>query len=473
MPGGILFIEYEKVKAIMAKKILYQSTNRELNKGRIKGFREKVPFKEALFMGQAPDKGLFMPTVIPEISKKEILKLRGEPYHTVAYKIINKFLSGEIEDNELKAMTERAYPFDIPFERLDSDIFVVRLDKGPTGSFKDFAARIMAQLMHKFKPEHRKITVLVATSGDTGSAIGEAYKGLEGIKTYLLYPAQEVSPIQKKQLDSIGKNVKSIAVDGKFDDCQNLVKEAFADSGLKDLNLTSANSINIGRILPQIAYYFFSYINIINRMQPVIFSIPSGNLGNSLSCELARRMGLPVKKIIIATNENDEFPRFLKSGVYQKIEPSLKCISNAMNVGNPSNLARYFDLYGGILDKDGIVYRSLDRQEMNRRLYSVAINDEETVKTIRNIFKKYHLVIEPHGAVGIAALMKFFEKNEKILSICMETAHPAKFPDIIKRELNISLPLPDFMRRISRRTGRPDCLPNDYRQFKEYLLNRV
>lgn len=456
----------------MEGRIFYYSTNRYLITRKIIGFKKQVTFKEALFMGQAPDGGLFMPTRMPRLSRKDILMLKGRPYHEVAYEILKKFLSYEIEDKGLKAIARDAYNFDVPIERLNEYTFIVRLDRGPTASFKDFSARLMARLIHKFKPENKDITILVATSGDTGSAVGEAYKGLNGIRVQILYPKSEVSLIQKKQLDSIGKNIKAIAIDGKFDDCQKLVKEAFSDPDLHRFNLTSANSINIGRILPQVVYYFYSYINIVDKFQPVIFSIPSGNFGNSFGCEIARRMGIPVRRIIIATNENDEFPEYLRSGIYKKIDPSRECLSNAMNVGNPSNLARYFDLFGGLLDKDGVVHKKADLIEMNRHLYSVAISDKETVKTIKHVFKNYGIVVEPHTAVGIAALINYFKENEKTLSICIGTAHIAKFPEIIKQVLSISPKVPDFLIRMNKRKGASDYLPNDYKSFKEYLLKR-
>lgn len=453
------------------QKILYYSTNRSLKTSTIKGFNKKVTFKEALFMGMAPDKGLFMPTKIPKLSKNEILALKGKPYSEAAYMILRKFLHYEIKDSELKKITKQAYNFSIPIERIDDAAFLARLDQGPTASFKDFAAQLMARLMHRLKPKNKKITILVATSGDTGSAMGEAYRGLEGIKVYILYPKKEVSSIQKKHMDTIGKNVKSIAIDGKFDDCQRLVKEAFADPDLKKLNLTSANSINIGRILPQIAYYFYAYANIADKLMPAAFSIPSGNLGNSLGCEIARRMGLPVKKIIIATNENDEFPRFLRNGIYKKVEPSRACLSNAMNVGNPSNLARYFELYKGIVDKEGIVHKKPNLREMRKYLYSAAISDAETAKTIKDTYKRHGLIVEPHGAVGIAALEKYRKIDGKTLAICIETAHPAKFPEIIKKELKISPKMPAAMKRIYHRKGRAECLSGSYASFKKYLLS--
>lgn len=451
------------------EKILYYSTNKNLNNG----FKKKVTFKEALFIGLAPDNGLFMPTKIPLISKNEILKLKEKPYHKVAYKILKLFLENEISDNDLKEIVKRAYNFEVPIEKLENLTYIARLDQGPTASFKDFAARFMARVMLKLKPKDKEITILVATSGDTGSAVGEAYRGLEGFKVYTLYPKNEVSKIQKKQLDSIGKNVKSIAIDGKFDDCQRLVKEAFSDKELKKLNLTSANSINIGRILPQIVYYFYSYIKTAKNFEEIIFSAPSGNFGNSLGCEIARRMGLPVKKIIIAVNENDEFPRFLDTREYKKIEPSRHCLSNAMNVGNPSNLARYFDLYSGTIDKEGIVYKMPNIEEMRKNLFSVSISDEDTIKTIKEIYNKNKLVIEPHGAVGIAAMKKYFKENEKILTICLETADSAKFPEIIQKELNIKPEIPENLEKFNKRKGDANNLPNDYDRLKEYLLKKT
>lgn len=453
----------------MGSKILYYSTNRNL-KDPIKGFKKSVSFKEALFMGMAPDKGLFMPTKIPKLSKKEILALKGKPYHAVAYEVLRKFLRYDIEDGDLKEITKDAYHFKIPMEIIDDLTLIARLDQGPTASFKDFAAQLMARLMCHLKPKNKEITILVATSGDTGSAIGEAYRGLKSINVRILYPKGEVSSIQKQHMDTIGENVQAIAIGGKFDDCQKLVKEAFADSDLKILNLTSANSINIGRILPQIVYYFYAYANIADKFEPVVFSVPSGNFGNSLGCEFARRMGLPVKKIIIATNENDEFPKFLRTGLYKRIEPSRICISNAMNVGNPSNLARYFELYGGTIDKDGIVHKKPNIKEMAKNLYSVPISDKKTAKTIKETYKKYGIIVEPHGAVGIAALKEYRKIGKKTLAICIETADPAKFPEIIKKELKINPKIPDSLKLMYARKGCPIYMPNSYHDFKNYLL---
>ncbi len=454
----------------MSNRILYYSTNRDLKTEEFEGFKGEVTFKEALFMGQAPDHGLFMPNRIPQVYKEEILSLKGRPYHEVAFEILGKYLKDDVKDKRLKEICEDAYSFSIPIERIVADIHLARMDQGPSASFKDFAAQVMSRLMEELKEKDKEITVLVATSGDTGSAIGTAYKGLKGIKVYILYPKQEVSDRQYKQLNSIGDNAVTISIDGKFDDCQRLVKQAFGDPELKSLNLTSANSINIGRILPQIVYYFYAYVNVVDKLLPVVFSVPSGNFGNSLGCEIARRMGLPVELLIIATNENDEFPKFLESGVYSKVDPSRKCLSNAMNVGNPSNLARYFALYGGTVDKEGNVYKEPDVDEMRKNLYSVSISDDETVETIEEIYANYDVLLEPHGAVGVAALMHHYNNVEKT-AICFETAHPSKFPEIIEKTLRVTPEAHPSLVNIDERVIEPDHLPNDYEIFKEYLLS--
>jgi threonine synthase len=445
--------------------IKYYSTNRNLKDG----FKRNVSFEEALFTGMAPDNGLFMPDRIPKFSKKEILALNKKAYNKVAYAVLKKFL---LEIKNLKQLAKSAYDFTIPIEKIDDRIFLARMDNGPTASFKDFAARMMARLMKELKPKNKNITILVATSGDTGSAIGEAYRGIKGIKVYILYPEEEVSLTQKRQLDSIGMNVSAISVKGKFDDCQRLVKEAFSDSELNDLNLTSANSINVGRILPQIVYYFYIYANTVRNFEKVTFSIPSGNFGNSLGCEIARRMGLPVERIILAVNENDEFPRFLKTGEYKPIVPSKACLSNAMNVGNPSNLARYFELYSGTVDKGGTVHKNPRLNEMKKHLYSVAISDEKTIMTIKKYYKNKKILLEPHGAVGVAAIEIYLEKNKKQTAICLETADPAKFPEIIVKELGIKPKEPASFAKIEKRTAHCDKINNDYAELKNYLVKQ-
>ena len=281
-------------------------------------------------------------------------------------------------------MLQDAYNYEVPVEKVYDGKYVLRLDRGPTCSFKDFAARLMGRLIQYFlRQEGKEILILTATSGDTGSAVAHAFFGLDNIKVVVLFPEKEVTERQRRQMTTLGKNVFPLAVEGKFDDCQALVKQAFADPDLKGLNLSSANSINIGRLLPQAVYYFYAHSRVAPQGEAVVFSVPSGNFGDLMGGLIALKMGLPVHKYVVATNENDEFPNFMKTGIYEPIRPSKNCISNAMNVGHPSNLARLFSLYGGQMDETGRVSRQPDLQAMRRELYAVSITDEETRNTIR------------------------------------------------------------------------------------------
>jgi threonine synthase len=333
---------------------------------------------------------------------------------------------------------------------------------------------MMARLMSHCRPQGERLNILVATSGDTGSAVGEAFKGVQGIDVQILYPAAEVSLRQKKQLDTIGGNVQSLCVAGKFYDCKNLVKRAFADTDLSGFNLSSANSINFGRILPQMIYYVYAYAQLAKAGEEVIFSVPSGNFGNALGCEYARRMGLPVSRLIMPTNENDEFPVFLSTGLYHKVSPSRACISNAMNVGHPSNLARFFELYGGTVDRNGTVHRNPDLEEMRRRIFSVSVDDERTRETIKSVYSRFHVILEQHGAVGWAGLEAYWCKTaDKKLAICLETAHPAKFPEEIQSLLNFTPELPESMKDLDLREGSAVAMADDYDNFKKYLQRNL
>ncbi len=449
---------------MMASGITYHSTNRTLTSPPA----APVSFAEALFMGLAPDGGLFMPTALPQFSPADLEALRGASYADVALHILRPFLGDALDDATLRALTHAAYNFPVPVEQFDHHTWLLRLDQGPTASFKDFAARCMARVMQALKPA-AEITILVATSGDTGSAVGEAYRGLAGVRVVILYPAREVSPVQKRQLDCIGANVQALALDGTFDECQALVKRAFLDPALAPLHLTSANSINIGRILPQAIYYFYAWLQVARAQEPLLFSIPSGNFGNSFGCELARRMGLPVARMILAVNANDEFPRLLEHGAYQPVTPSRACLSNAMNVGNPSNLARYFDIYGGVLDKAGTVHRLPDLAAMRRNLFSVSISDAETLQTMRDVYRRDAILLEPHGAVGVAALHHYYLHNPKARAICLETAHPSKYADLIRQELAAEAPYHPSLHALEQRHGAARTIPNDYHSLQEHL----
>ncbi len=455
--------------------IHYYSTNLHLNS--VEGiipFTGKVSFKEALLKGQASDEGLFMPDTIPVLSLKDIQKLKGKPYRKAALLVAEAFLTDEFPQEVLKKVVKDAYNYPVPLEEVKPKVYVMRLDQGPTASFKDFAARMMARLMSHCRPRGERLNILVATSGDTGSAVGEAFKNVAGIDVTILYPETEVSNRQKKQLDTIGGNVRALCVQGKFDDCQNLVKQAFSDPQLIKFNLTSANSINFGRILPQIIYYIYAYAQLAENGEQAIFSVPSGNFGDALGCEYARRMGMPIAKLVMPTNENDEFPVFLATGKYSKVSPSRACISNAMNVGHPSNLARFFELYGGTVDRVGKVHRYPDLEEMRRYIFSVSVTDEQTRQTIKSVYDRYHIVLEQHGAVGWAGLEAYLNTvPDKKLAICLETAHPAKFPEEIQKLLGLTLPLPENMKDLDLRKGSAISIANNYDEFKNYLQKNL
>jgi len=451
----------------MDKPLQFYSTN--LN-------AKNLSFHEALLMGQAPDKGLYMPVAIPEIPLDEIEGFRTMDYREIAYNVTRRFLAGEIPEDELKAITWDSYDYEVPLEKVFGRNYVMRLDRGPTASFKDFAARMMGRLMQYYlKAENRRLLILTATSGDTGSAVANAFYGLDSIDIVVLFPKAEVTDRQRKQMTTLGKNVKVLALDAKFDDCQTLVKQAFADPMLAGLRLSSANSINIGRLIPQTVYYFYAYAKLSRPGDKIIFSVPSGNFGDMMGGVLAMHMGLPVKKFIIATNENDEFPAFLSGGKYSKIEPSRNCISSAMNVGHPSNLARLVALYGGIMDEKGIISHHADMEKMRHDLWSVSITDEETRKTIGEAWKNWNLLLEPHGSVGWAGLLKFLAENkghldDDQLCVSLETAHPAKFPDEIQRITGINTPLPLSLQGIDDKPEFVSNLPNNYNDFKSWIL---
>lgn len=429
-------------------------------------------FEEILFMGQAPDFGLFMPESIPKISKDVLNNFQKLSYAEIAAEICDLFLKDEISKKDLLEITKDAYNFDIPLIELESSHYIMRLDQGPTSAFKDFAARMMSRLMQHFlNKKSQKLKILVATSGDTGGAIADAYLGQDSIEVTILYPAKEVSSRQRKQMTTLGKNITAIAVDGKFDDCQKLVKQAFGDSDLKHLNLSSANSINFGRILPQIVYYFYGASRV-SKGEPCIISVPSGNFGNLMGGLIAKRMGLPVEKFIVAVNENDEYPQFLKKNRYQKVEPSKACLSSAMNVGHPSNLVRLVDLYGGHLDYQGELHKLPNMNEIHEDMWSLSVSDEETIETIKNIKITKDYILEPHGAVAWFGLEEYLKQNPSNSScISIETADPAKFPDEINKILGIHMEMTENMKEQANKEEFIQEMPNEYTIFKNRLLS--
>lgn len=455
----------------MSNSILYYSTNYKA---------EKQTFSQALLKGLAPDKGLFMPETIPQLSAEEILAFSNMEYYQIAGEVIRKFLKGEIGDDELKELVKDAYDFDVPLEKVFEQKYVMRLDQGPTASFKDFAARMMGRLMQYYlKKENKKMLILTATSGDTGSAIANAFYGLDNIKVVVLFPEKEVTNRQRKQMTTLGKNVQIISVDGKFDDCQALVKEAFSDPDLNYLDLSSANSINIGRLIPQIVYYFWAFAKLRkgNPDDKITFAVPSGNFGDMMGAVFAVHMGLPVEKLVIATNSNDEFPKYLETGHYQTIVPSVNCISSAMNVGHPSNIARLITLYGGKMDEKGNIYEPADLEKLRKDLFGVSITDEQTRHSIKDAYEKYNCLLEPHGSVGWSGLMHYLKQHPEkdtpeALFVSLETAHPAKFPEEINRILNIDPLLPPSLENLDGKPEFVDTIELNYPAFKQYLMDK-
>lgn len=455
-----------------------------------------VNLREALLEGLAPDRGLYFPEKFPKLVPEEIAAFSNLPYHEIAFRVLSKFADGIISDGELAAICRDAYNFPIPLEKVYDRVHVMRLDQGPTASFKDFAARMMARLMGKFlQGGNRQLTILTATSGDTGAAVAHAFHNVPGVRVIVLFPIAEVSLSQRKLMTTLRENVRTVAIDGKFDDCQAMVKRAFADAELKHIPLSSANSINIGRLLPQSIYYFYAASRIAKvgqasslseknkdrqdacpTLEPMVFSIPSGNFGDMMGVVVAREMGLPVKKIIAPVNDNDAFPKFLANGVYQKVSPSRNSVSNAMNVGHPSNLARLVAIYGGQMDETGKINKMPDLAAMRRDLFSSSVSDERTRATIREVWDKYRLLLEPHGAVAWRGFEDWLEsdcgvKND-FPAMILETANPAKFPEEIEKMMNWSPDIPPAMEAALKLPEDFDRMNADYEKFRQYLKDQ-
>ena len=446
--------------------ILFSSTNRQ---------SPAVNLREALLAGQAPDRGLYFPERFPRLTPDEIAAFAQLPYHEIAFRVLAKYTRDIIPDDALAAMCREAYNFSIPLEKIYDRIHLMRLDQGPTASFKDFAAQMMARLFGRFLDEDgKKLTILTATSGDTGAAVAHAFHKIPGIQVIVLFPIAEVSESQRKLMTTLKDNVRAIAIDGKFDDCQAMVKRAFADPDLAHIALSSANSINIGRLLPQSVYYFYAASRLAQVGEPMVFSVPSGNFGDMMGAVVAREMGLPVKKIVASVNDNDAFPKFLASGIYQKICPSRNSLSNAMNVGHPSNLARLVAVYGGQMDETGQIHKQPDLAAMRRDIFSTSVSDERTVAGIRDFWNKFQLLLEPHGAVAWQGFLDWnaVEPLGHAPAVIVETANPAKFPDEVEKVVGWPPDVPPAMATAIQLPEDYDRMGADYELFKNYLVKK-
>jgi threonine synthase len=444
--------------------LLFHSTNRQ---------SPPVTLREALLQGQAPDRGLYFPEKFPQLAPAEIAAFARLPYHEVAFRVLSKFTEGIVPEADLAAMCRSAYDFSVPLEKIYDRVYLMRLDQGPTASFKDFAAQMMARLFGRFlREDGRHVTILTATSGDTGSAVAHAFHNIPGVRVIVLFPAAEVSESQRKLMTTLRDNIRTVAVEGKFDDCQAMVKRAFADPDLGHISLSSANSINIGRLLPQSVYYFYAAARLAQPGEPVVFSIPSGNFGDMMGAVVARQMGLPLRKIIASVNDNDAFPKFLETGVYEKISPSRNSVSNAMNVGHPSNLARLVAVYGGQMDETGTLHRQPDLAAMRRDLFSTSVSDPRTVAGVRDFWNRFQLLLEPHGAVAWQGFLDWsaVEPLGDSPAVIVETANPAKFPVEVEKVVGWPPDVPDNMLAAMKQPEDFDRMGADYGKFKEYLL---
>ncbi len=446
--------------------LLFRSTN---------GQSPAVNLREALLAGLAPDRGLYLPESFPELTFEEIAAFAKLPYHEIAFRVLSKFTEGIIPDAELSAMCRSAYNFPVPLEIVNVRVFLMRLDQGPTASFKDFAAQMMARMFGRFLRENgRQVTILTATSGDTGAAVAHAFHKIPGVKVIVLFPAAEVSESQRKLMTTLKDNVRTVAIDGKFDDCQAMVKRAFADPELAHISLSSANSINIGRLLPQSVYYFYAASRVAQAGEPVVFSIPSGNFGDMMGAVVAREMGLPIRKIIASVNDNDAFPKFLASGHYEKISPSRNSLSNAMNVGHPSNLARLVAIYGGQMDETGKIIKMPYLPALRRDVFSTSISDERTVTGIRDFWNQFQLLLEPHGSVAWQGFQEWnaVEPLGNTPAVIVETANPAKFPVEVEKVVGWEPDVPNNMQASLRLPEDFDRMDADYEKFKAYLIKQ-
>ena len=410
---------------------------------------ELVSFSDALFQGLAKDGSLFVPNKIPSYS----LKKNYVTYHDLAKDIIYPFVKENINHNELDKICEESFNFKVPLKKIDDNIYILELFHGPTLAFKDFAARFLARSFSILN--QNKLTILVATSGDTGGAVANGFSGVEGINVVILYPSKRVTEIQELQLTRVQKNVKSIEVNGTFDDCQKLVKMAFSDKKLRNnINLTSANSINIGRLIPQITYYVWAKKKLENLGEPT-FCVPSGNLGNLTGGILAKLSGVKIKGFLATTNSNDSLVRYLKNGNF-KIESTIKTISNAMDVGDPSNLERIKFLY------------NFNLNNIKKDLKSTSVNDAKTIKMIKKIKKDYNYTVCPHTAVGLANIENKKWKNSPV--IYLATAHPLKFKNIIEPIIEEKIKLPSSIKSLYKKKKKSISMNPSYENFKNFLL---
>ncbi len=420
----------------------------------------KASLEEAVFRSLPPDNGLYMPEFIPTISQKFLDTIESRSFNEIAVEVGHTLLSDDITHSEMETIVENSFSFEAPVVEITPDNYVLELFHGPSMAFKDFGARFMASLMSYFLAKTQKeIKILVATSGDTGGAVAQGFYKVPGISVTILYPSGKVSDIQEKQLTTLGHNITALEVDGTFDDCQRLVKEAFLDQELTaKYNLASANSINISRLIPQSFYYFSAYAQTKHLGKALVFSVPSGNFGNLSAGVLAYRMGLPVQNFVAATNRNNVVPRYLESKAYEPL-PSIETISNAMDVGSPSNFVRLTRFFED------------DWQSVRDLVSGYYFDDEATKASMRKVFEQTNYVMCPHTAVAFEGLQKYRqESGEDFTGIFLATAHPAKFLSLVEKTLDSPVHIPERLENLLSLEKNAISLKPRFQDFKAYLL---
>ena len=422
-----------------------------------------VGFEKAVRSGLAPDRGLYYPQQINPLTDSFWNNFLSMNHHEIALAAIEQFVGDEIPKKELQKIVENTLTFPFPVVELNQNISTLELFHGPTMAFKDVGGRFMARCLGYFnQTTTEKVTVLVATSGDTGGAVASGFLGVPGVEVVILYPKGKVSHIQELQLTTQGQNITALEIDGVFDDCQDMVKTAFLDETLKPLrNLTSANSINVARWLPQSFYYFFAVQELMRRKvnKPFVFSVPSGNFGNICAGFIARELGLPISHFIASTNQNDTFPRYMENGIFEP-KPSVQTISNAMDVGNPSN----FDRISKLFNQD--LYR------LKNICSSYHFSDKETHKAMQELFENTSYIADPHGAIGYLGLQKYCEENPDIYGVFLETAHPVKFLDVVEKAIKTKVNIPPQIEEILDRNPEKTSI-SSYRELKNFLIDNA
>jgi threonine synthase len=425
-----------------------------------KGKSPKATLKEAVLNALADDGSLYLPQTFKRVPREFILNLSSYTFQEIAFEVAKALLADDLEESVIKEIVNETITFDAPLVQLDKKIHVLELFHGPTLAFKDFGARFMARLMaHLVKDESRPLTVLVATSGDTGAAVAQGFWKVPGVQVYVLYPSGKISELQEKQITTLGENITAFEVAGTFDDCQRLVKKALLDPDLKEnFALTSANSINLARLYPQVFYYFYAYSQLDLRNLSIAFSVPSGNFGNLTAGLIAKKLGLPIARFLAATNVNDAVPRYLETSHFMP-KATIPTYSNAMDVGHPSNFERMKHFY------------RYSHFSLCQDVWGKSYSDKMTLQGISAVYEKYNYIMDPHSAIGYLAAQRFLEKQRKPHQcVCLETAHPAKFPSVVKEAIGVEPEIPASLQELEHKEKESIPINSSLDALKENLF---